>query len=119
MARLDNPVTVVTGAGGSEGRQAALRPAAGGSRVGLTDLDASSLDETEALVRETGGEVIAVAGDIVSEQTIDELTTRLVDACSKVDGLVNNVGIVFSKPLLEHPVEDFDGVMHINTCPAS
>lgn len=43
MARLDNAVTVVTGAGGGVGRQAALRLAAEGSRVGLTDLDASSL----------------------------------------------------------------------------
>jgi NAD(P)-dependent dehydrogenase (short-subunit alcohol dehydrogenase family) len=56
-----------------------------------------------------------VAGDIVSEQTIDTLTTQLVDVYGKVDGLVNNAGIVFSKPLLEHTVEDFDKVMHINT----
>ncbi|MEU4176429.1 SDR family oxidoreductase [Streptomyces sp. NPDC026589] len=115
MARLDNAVTVVTGAGGGVGRQAALRLAAEGSRVGVTDLDATSLEETAALVREAGGEVIAVAGDIVDEQTIDALTTQLLDAYGKVDGLVNNAGIVFSKPLLEHTVEDFDKVMHINT----
>jgi NAD(P)-dependent dehydrogenase (short-subunit alcohol dehydrogenase family) len=115
MARLHNAVTVVTGAGGGVGRQAALRLSAEGSRVGLTDLDVSSLEETAALVREAGGEAIAVAGDIVSEQTIDTLTTQLVDVYGKVDGLVNNAGIVFSKPLLEHTVEDFDKVMHINT----
>ncbi|MFG2409550.1 SDR family NAD(P)-dependent oxidoreductase [Streptomyces brevispora] len=115
MARLDNAVTVVTGAGGGVGRQAALRLSAEGSRVGLTDLDASSLEETAALVREAGGEAIAVAGDIVSEQTSDTLTTQLIDVYGKVDGLVNNAGIAFSKPLLEHTVEDFDKVIHINT----
>ncbi|MFJ8791515.1 SDR family NAD(P)-dependent oxidoreductase [Streptomyces sp. NPDC102462] len=56
-----------------------------------------------------------MAGDIVDEQTIDDLTAQLLDAYGTVDGLVNNAGIVFSKPLLEHTVEDFDKVMHINT----
>jgi NAD(P)-dependent dehydrogenase (short-subunit alcohol dehydrogenase family) len=54
MARLHNAVTVVTGAGGGVGRQAALRLSAEGSRVGLTDLDVSSLEETAAMVREPG-----------------------------------------------------------------
>ncbi|MFC9509451.1 hypothetical protein [Streptomyces sp. NPDC057002] len=54
MARLANAVTAVTGAGGGVARQAALRLAAEGSRLGLTELDASSLEETAALVEGRG-----------------------------------------------------------------
>lgn len=57
-----------------------------------------------------------MAGDTVSEQTIEELTTQLVDTDGQVDGLVNNAGIAFSKPL-EHTVEGCDKLMHINTPP--
>ncbi|GAA2412116.1 hypothetical protein GCM10010191_21820 [Actinomadura vinacea] len=67
MARLDNAVTVVTGAGGGVGRQAALRLAAEGSRVGLTDLGASSLKETASLAREAGG------GSVVNVSSIGAL----------------------------------------------
>ncbi|TDC25838.1 SDR family oxidoreductase [Streptomyces sp. 8K308] len=55
------------------------------------------------------------AGGLVSEQTVDELTTQLVDAYGTVDGLVDNGGVVLAKPLLEQTVEDVDRVMHVNT----
>lgn len=67
------------------------------------------------MIRATGGEVIAVAGDIVEPGTIDTLATKLLDAFGRIDGLVNNAGIVMSKPILEHTREDFDKVLHVNT----
>ncbi|OPX05247.1 SDR family NAD(P)-dependent oxidoreductase [Mycobacterium sp. AT1] len=114
MARLDDAVTIVTGAGGGIGRATAIRLAAEGARLGLTDLDAQALDETAVLVREAGGAVVTVAGDVVSPDTIDDLTTRVIDTYGRVDGLVNNAGIVVAKPLLEHTTEDFQRLMSIN-----
>ena len=115
MSGLKATVTIVTGAGGGIGRATAVRLAAEGSRVGITDLNAEGLEQTAGLIRDAGGDVIAVAGDVMSPHTIDDLTTKVVDAYGRVDGLVNNVGIVMVKPVLEHSLEDFDRVMHINT----
>ncbi|ROZ52921.1 SDR family oxidoreductase [Rhodococcus sp. WS1] len=114
MTRLENAVTIVTGAGGGVGRAAALRLAEEGSRLGLTDLDGPALSETVALVRDTGGQVVSETGDIVSERTIDALTTKVLDNYGRVDGLVNNAGIVIAKPILDHTVADFDRLMHVN-----
>jgi NAD(P)-dependent dehydrogenase (short-subunit alcohol dehydrogenase family) len=114
MGRLDGAVTIVTGAGGGIGRASALRLAEEGSRLGLTDLDASALAETTARVRQAGGEAVAVAGDIVAPATIDELATEVLAAYGHIDGLLNNAGIVVAKGLLEHTVEDFDRLMHVN-----
>jgi NAD(P)-dependent dehydrogenase (short-subunit alcohol dehydrogenase family) len=114
VTRLEGAVTIVTGAGGGIGRATALRLAEEGARVGLTDLDADALAETVALVRDDGGEAVAVAGDIVAPATIDRLTAETLGAFGHVDGLVNNAGIVVAKGLLEHTVEDFDRLMRIN-----
>jgi NAD(P)-dependent dehydrogenase (short-subunit alcohol dehydrogenase family) len=107
-------VAIVTGAGGGIGRASALRLAEEGARLGLTDLDPDSLAETAALVRAAGGELVAVAGDIVAPATIDALATEVSAAYGRIDGLVNNAGIVIAKGLLEHTAEDFDWLMHVN-----
>jgi NAD(P)-dependent dehydrogenase (short-subunit alcohol dehydrogenase family) len=114
VERLRGAVTIVTGAGGGIGRASALRLAEEGARLGLTDLDADSLAETAALVRAAGGELVAVAGDIVAPATIDALATQVGAAYGRIDGLVNNAGIVIAKGLLEHTAEDFDRLMHVN-----
>jgi 3-oxoacyl-[acyl-carrier protein] reductase len=114
MARLTDAVTILTGAGGGIGRATALRLAAEGSRLGLTDLDADGLKTTAELVHQAGGEALTTAGDIVDPETIDELTTKVVESYGHVDGLVNNAGIVMVKPLLEHTRADFDRLMHVN-----
>ena len=115
MTRLKDAVTIVTGAGVGVGRATALRLAAEGSRVGITDVNADTLAETEELVRAAGGEVVSAAGDIVDAATIDALATKALGAFGHIDGLVNNAGIVMSKPILDHTREDFDRILHINT----
>ena len=112
---VKDAVTIVTGAGGGIGRATALTLAAEGSRVGITDVNDDLLAETAEMVKAAGGEVIATPGDIVNPQTIDNLTTKVLSAFGHIDGLVNNAGIVMAKPILDHTLEDFDRILHINT----
>jgi NAD(P)-dependent dehydrogenase (short-subunit alcohol dehydrogenase family) len=111
---VDGQVAIVTGAGGGIGRATALRLAQEGARLGLTDLDGSSLEEAAAAAREAGAEVETVAGDIVDASTIDALATALTARFGRIDALVNNAGIVIAKPLVEHTPEDFDQLMRVN-----
>ena len=115
MARLKDAVTIITGAGNGVGRATALALAAEGSRVGITDVKADQLAETAELVRAAGGQVVSEAGDIVEPAIIDALATKALDAFGHIDGLVNNAGIVMVKPILDHTLEDFDRVLHVNT----
>jgi NAD(P)-dependent dehydrogenase (short-subunit alcohol dehydrogenase family) len=114
MARLTDAVTIVTGAGQGVGRAAALRLAAEGSRLGLNDFDSDALETTAELVCEAGGEAVTTAGDITVPDTIDELTTKAIESYEHISGLVNNVGSMIPKPLLEHTTADFDRLMHTN-----
>jgi NAD(P)-dependent dehydrogenase (short-subunit alcohol dehydrogenase family) len=114
VSRLENKVAIVTGAGSGIGRASAVRLAANGARLAITDLDAEQLVETAAAVEAEGAEVVHVAGDIVVSATIDKLASAALDAFGRIDVLDNNVGIVVVKALADHTVEDFDRLMHIN-----
>ena len=80
---------IVTGAGSGIGRATALQFVDQGARVVATDISQERLD---ALVGERGdGAIIAVAGDVSKQATIDAVVAA---AGERIDALVNNAGIM-------------------------
>jgi len=97
MKRLQNKVTIVTGAGcigagWGNGRAVAVRFAEEGAKIYGVDREVASMQETVDRVCAVGGEITAVECDV----TRGEAVARMVDGClrkyGRVDILVNNVG---------------------------
>lgn len=87
--RFAGKTAIVTGAGSGIGKATALRLASEGARVVGSDISAERLD---ALVEENPGlEIVTVAGDVSSEETIAKL---LEAAGGRVDALANVAGIM-------------------------
>src|SRR5262249_58076302 len=74
--RLAGKIAIVVGAGQGpgtgmgNGRATALRFAQGGAKVLAVDRDLASAEETAAMVREKGGECVAVSADVTKEATL-------------------------------------------------
>jgi NAD(P)-dependent dehydrogenase (short-subunit alcohol dehydrogenase family) len=114
MTDLAGKVALITGAGSGIGRAAAVRFAAAGAQVGLTDIDPDALKETAVQIPGDPAEVVTVAGDIVHPATMGTLVSEAARRFGRVDALFNNVGILIMKSLLDTTAGDFDRLMHVN-----
>ncbi len=99
--KLDGKVALVTGAGRGIGRASALRLAALGADIVVSDIDldsardveepltaASVMDEVSAL----GRRCIAIEADATSKDAVATMFDRIVGEFGRIDILVNNVG---------------------------
>jgi NAD(P)-dependent dehydrogenase (short-subunit alcohol dehydrogenase family) len=113
--RFEDKVVVITGAGGGIGRATALRFAADGARVVATDVQRRLLDETAALVRDAGGDILPVTADVTSAADLAQVAREATARFGGVDFLFNNAGIEgVVTPLTDYPEEVFDRVLAVN-----
>ncbi|MWA11792.1 SDR family NAD(P)-dependent oxidoreductase [Streptomyces sp. BA2] len=112
MGKLDGRVVIVTGAARGQGEQEARLFAAEGARVVIGDvLD----DQGEALAKELGGDVAKyVHLDVGREADWSAAVDAAKDAFGKIDGLVNNAGILRFNELVSTPLEEFQQVIQVN-----
>lgn len=110
---------LVTGAGGDIGRTTAIRLAASGANVVITDLDraATSLERTRAdcAGAAQGGSVLAVPADVTDPTSVEACFAAAVERFAPPDLVFNNAGVQGELlPLQDYPVEDFPFVMNVN-----
>jgi NAD(P)-dependent dehydrogenase (short-subunit alcohol dehydrogenase family) len=114
--RLQDKVTIITGAGSGMGRTAALNFAAEGARVVVAEYSEEAGEETVRLVREAGGSASFVRANVASEDDARGMVDHAIATYGRVDVLYNNAGIM---PEADHSVIDtdvatWDQVMAVN-----
>ncbi|WP_405807849.1 glucose 1-dehydrogenase [Streptomyces sp. NBC_00210] len=116
MGKLDGRVVLITGAARGQGEQEARLFAAEGAKVVLADvLD----DQGEALAKELGeelgeGTAAYVRLDVSREADWTAAVAAAKDAFGKIDGLVNNAGILRFNELVSTPLEEFQLITQVN-----
>jgi NAD(P)-dependent dehydrogenase (short-subunit alcohol dehydrogenase family) len=92
--RLKDKVTYISGAGGGMGRVAALMFAQEGSRIVANDYQVGAVEETAQMVRDAGGQAIAVPGDVSVAADVERAITAGEEAFGCINVLYNNAGIM-------------------------
>jgi len=96
---LNGKVAVITGAGSGMGRSMALRLAEDNAKIAIWDINGEGAEETARMVREAGGEAIAIKADCANRAEIDAAAAQTRKELGPILILVNNAGIA--------PFDDF------------
>src|SRR5678816_767946 len=93
--RLENKITLITGAGMGMGREAALLFAREGARVVVADLNGQAAAETVDQVKRAGGEALATVGDVAVEAEVKRMVEEGVRRFGALHVLYNNAGVLW------------------------
>jgi NAD(P)-dependent dehydrogenase (short-subunit alcohol dehydrogenase family) len=123
MAMLDGKVVVVTGAGNGIGKDFALALAANGARVVVNDLGTSASGEGEDTgpaqavvdeIRNAGGEAVANTDSVAQWQSANRIITTAMDAYGRIDGVINNAGILRDRMFFKMNEEEWRSVVDVH-----
>ncbi len=111
---LSGKAVFVTGGGRGIGRGIAEALAEAGADVGVGDLRVEGAQETARLVESRGRRALAVALDVTQEQSLEAAVLAMAATFGKLDGWVNNAGILRLDAALEAKAADFEAHMRVN-----
>src|SRR5438445_13527002 len=113
--RLDGKVAIVTGSSRGIGKAIAERFAAEGAKVTVNWVGKER--EAQAVVdsiKKAGGDALSVRADVSSAVDVKALVRATVDHFGRVDILVNNAVVMFTKSVMETTEDDWDRTIDIN-----
>ena len=92
MGRLTDKIAIITGASSGIGRATALLFAAEGAKLVVGARRATELEQLVAQIGAAGGQAVAVAGDVCSEDYARALVSTAVERFGRLDIAFNNAG---------------------------
>lgn len=121
---LEEKVVVVTGAGRGIGREIALLAAREGARVVVNDLGGGADGEGSANadpakqvveeIRAANGAAVASTDSVAEPESAKRIIETALDAFGRIDGVVNNAGILRDRIFHRMTVEDFEFVIKVH-----
>ncbi len=109
---LSNKVAIVTGSARGIGQAIALRLAAAGAAVVVSDI--ADAEPVAQEIRAMSRQALAVHADVSLALDVTTLVDTTISKFGRIDILVNNAGIARDQLLMRMSEEDWDGVLTVN-----
>ena len=123
QANLEGKVVVVTGAGGGIGKEIALAAGRAGAQVVVNDIggsvsgegrDQAPAQEVIGQIKADGGQAVISPDSVSDWQSARRIIETALDSFGRIDGVVNNAGILRDKYFHKMEPEDFEAVVQVH-----
>ncbi|WP_159593747.1 SDR family oxidoreductase [Chelativorans xinjiangense] len=115
MGMVSGKTALVTGSGAGIGRATAVKFAAEGAKVVVSDVNAEGGEETVAMIEKQDGKAVFIKADVAVSDEVDALIAKAVESFGRLDCACNNAGIEGKiVPFIEQPLDNFDRIIAVN-----
>ena len=112
--KLQETVSLVTGAGRGIGKSIATTLAAEGSEIVLVSRTKSELESVKNEIEHQGGKAHVIPADITRPADVNRMFSEVSQRFRRLDILVNNAGIGHFAPVRDLSLDDFDAMWNVN-----
>src|SRR5262249_16232184 len=115
-SRLAGKVALITGAGGGQGRAAAVLFAQEGANVGVTDVKVEGGEETDRVGRARGGQAVFRATDVSQAAQVEAAVRCAVENYGGLHVMYNNAAVLHRKDATVTNLEEdvWDQIIGVN-----
>jgi NAD(P)-dependent dehydrogenase (short-subunit alcohol dehydrogenase family) len=108
-------VALVTGGGNGIGRAACVAFAKQGAKVVAVDRDGAAAEATAGIIRQSGGDAVAVTADVTKSADVQTYVKAAIDKYGRIDCFFNNAGIEGKvSQIVDYDEAVFDAVIGVN-----
>jgi 3-oxoacyl-[acyl-carrier protein] reductase len=94
FVEIKSSTVVITGGAQGLGKAIGLKLAANGANIALVDVNETALEQALSEFKQDNSRVNTYVANVVDEQQVNDLFTRIESDLGSVTGLVNNAGIL-------------------------
>ena len=113
-ASLTGKIVIVSGASSGIGAVTARELACRGAQVVLAARRESELETQVSAITQAGHQAVAIPTDVTDAAQVIRLTEQTLDMFGRVDVLVNNAGIAWTKPFEKLSIEQIAQIVNVN-----
>lgn len=112
--KLENKISLITGAGQGIGKAIALAFAGEGSSVVVNDITLETARRVAQEIVDRGGKALPIRADVSQRHEVSGMIKEVIGNFGKIDILVNNAGVQTETPFLDLSEEEWDRVIDVN-----
>jgi NAD(P)-dependent dehydrogenase (short-subunit alcohol dehydrogenase family) len=112
--RVPDKVALVTGAGSGIGRATATLLTGEGATVFVADINEEAAQAVAREITSVGGKAEPLKLDVADESAWQEATERILGSRGRLDVVVNNAGVTFSKSISDTSLAEWRRVLAVN-----
>jgi NADP-dependent 3-hydroxy acid dehydrogenase YdfG len=113
-SELSGRAIAITGASSGIGAACARMLAGAGASVALAARRADRLDELAGEIEAAGGTAVAIEADISQEEQANAFVRQAHERLGRLDGLVNNAGVMLLGPVTDADTADWRRMVDVN-----